>query len=74
MLPGDYIALQMTGEVRTTPSGLSEGILWDFQEQDLPAGCLLEHYGIPEELLPPRSCRPSPSRAGSAARPPRRWA
>jgi xylulokinase len=35
MLPGDYIAMKMTGEIRTTPSGLSEGIMWDFQQQGL---------------------------------------
>ncbi len=51
MLPGEYIALQMTGRIITTPSGLSEGILWDFQNQS-PARLLLEHYQLPEELLP----------------------
>jgi len=30
MLPGDYIAMKLTGQAQTTPSGLSEGILWDF--------------------------------------------
>ena len=51
MLPGDYIASRMTGEICTTPSGLSEAILWDFQE-DGPAQLILDHYGIPENLLP----------------------
>ncbi len=51
MLPGDYIAYRMTGAIRTTPSGLSEGIMWDFRD-DRPAGFLLEHYEIPEKLLP----------------------
>ena len=32
MLPGDYIAMRLTGDVRTTVSGLSEGMLWDFRE------------------------------------------
>ncbi len=32
MLPGDYIAYRLTGEVTTTATGLSEGILWDFAE------------------------------------------
>ena len=45
MLPGDYIAMKMTGEIKTTPSGLSEGIMWDFKKEGL-AGMLLEHYGI----------------------------
>ncbi len=33
MLPGDYIAMKMTGKISTTASGLSEGIMWDFQRQ-----------------------------------------
>jgi xylulokinase len=52
LLPGDYIALRLTGEAATTPSGLSEGILWDFGEDRL-AGFLLEHYGLPADLIPP---------------------
>lgn len=33
LLPGDYIALRLTGEACTTFSGLSEGIFWDFKEK-----------------------------------------
>ena len=51
MLPGDYIAMKMSGEVVTTPSGLSEGILWDFKA-DAPAQMLLNHYEIPASLVP----------------------
>jgi xylulokinase len=51
-LPGDYIAYKLTGEALTTVSGLSEGILWDFQ-QNGPADRLLEYYGVDPELLPP---------------------
>jgi len=50
MLPGDWIALQMTGRVATTPSGLSEGICWDFQDHGI-AELVLDHYGIAEELI-----------------------
>ena len=32
MLPGDYIAMKLSGEVNTTMSGLSEGMFWDFKE------------------------------------------
>lgn len=32
MLPGDYIAYKLTGEMNTTKNGLSEGILWDYKE------------------------------------------
>ncbi|GAA4437724.1 FGGY-family carbohydrate kinase [Ravibacter arvi] len=51
MLPGDYLAARMTGEVVTTPSGLSEGVLWDFVA-DAPASMLLDHYGFDHSLLP----------------------
>jgi xylulokinase len=51
MLPGDYLAARMTQEIVTTPSGLSEGIFWDFQEGK-PAGFLLEHFGFDSSLVP----------------------
>lgn len=51
MLPGDYIAMKMSGEITTTPSGLSEGIMWDFQKQDI-ADIVFSYYGISKELLP----------------------
>jgi xylulokinase len=51
MLPGDYIALKMTGEAVTTQSGLSECILWDFSRGGM-AQFLLERYGIPREIIP----------------------
>ncbi len=50
MLPGDYIALKLTGEAATTISGLSEGILWNFKK-DAVALELLNYYGIDEDLL-----------------------
>ncbi|GAA4238607.1 FGGY-family carbohydrate kinase [Postechiella marina] len=51
MLPGDFIAYKLTGQIHTTKNGLSEGILWDF-ENDTLASFLLEHYGIDEALTP----------------------
>ena len=51
MLPGDFIAMKMSGLINTTPSGLSEGILWDFQENKL-AKMLLDYYGISEKIIP----------------------
>jgi xylulokinase len=50
MLPGDFVAMKMTGEIKTTPSGLSEGIMWDF-ENDRLAEFVLDHYGIPTDLV-----------------------
>ena len=52
MLPGDYIAMRLTGSVCTTVSGLSEGIFWDFR-QNAPCKELLDHFGFSETLLPP---------------------
>lgn len=51
MLPGDFIGMKMTGNICTTVSGLSEGILWNFKDGTL-ADKLLEYYGISEELIP----------------------
>lgn len=51
MLPGEYIAMRLTGEIKTTPSGLSEGIWWDFREER-PADFLMEYFQISPELLP----------------------
>lgn len=50
MLPGDYLAMKLTGDVATTASGLSEGMFWDYQE-DAPSASLLELYGIPLDML-----------------------
>lgn len=50
MLPGDFIAMKMTGEIKTTPSGLSEGIMWDFEGDEL-AQFVLDNYGIPSGLV-----------------------
>jgi xylulokinase len=50
MLPGDYVAMRMTDEIKTTFSGLSEAIIWDFQKHGL-AKFLLDYYGIAEDLI-----------------------
>ena len=51
MLPGDYIAMKLSGEVKTTASGLSEGILWNFKENRI-AKMLLDYYGFEESFIP----------------------
>ena len=51
MLPGDYIAMKMSDKIVTTPSGLSEGIMWNFKKHEL-ADMVLDCYGISPELLP----------------------
>lgn len=51
MLPGDYIAMKLSGVINTTASGLSEGTLWDFKQRTV-ANTLLEHWGISSDLIP----------------------
>ena len=51
MLPGDYIAMRLTGEICTNPEGLSEYMLWDFSE-NAPAKFLLDYYGFDSSILP----------------------
>jgi xylulokinase len=50
MLPGDYFALRMTGVPMTTYSGLSEGIFWDFQNNNVSKE-LLDFFGFNPALL-----------------------
>jgi xylulokinase len=51
MLPGDYIALRLTGEVATSFTGLSEGIFWDFQEERISSS-LLKYFDFDSSLIP----------------------
>ncbi|APZ46650.1 carbohydrate kinase [Polaribacter reichenbachii] len=51
LLPGDFIALKLTGEATTTISGLSEGMMWDFK-QNKPAEWLFNYMGISTNLIP----------------------
>ena len=51
MLPGDYIAMRLTGTTCTTVSGLSEGMMWNFKENEV-ADFLLDYYGFSKSLIP----------------------
>lgn len=51
MLPGDYIAMRLTGEICTTVSGLSEGMFWDFSHHEV-ARLVMDYYGFDYSLLP----------------------
>jgi xylulokinase len=51
MLPGDYIAMRLSGVPNTTVSGLSEGMFWDFKENSV-AQFLLDYYGVPASFIP----------------------
>lgn len=50
MLPGDFIAMKLTGDIVTTVSGLSEGIFWDFKENALSRD-LMDYYGFNPALI-----------------------
>ncbi len=51
MLPGDYLAMKLSGEVRTTASGLSEGILWNFEKRSLSKE-VVDGFGFDVGLIP----------------------
>jgi len=51
MLPGDYIAMKLTGRICSTMSGLSEGVLWDFAEERI-AHLLLDYYELDRSMIP----------------------
>ncbi|MCQ2166718.1 MAG: carbohydrate kinase [Bacteroidales bacterium] len=51
MLPGDYVAYKLSDEVATTRTGLSEGIFWDFKENER-ADFVADYYGIEKEKFP----------------------
>ena len=51
MLPGDFIAMRMTGEIATTVSGLSEGIFWNFRTNSVSEE-LMNYFGFRKDLVP----------------------
>jgi xylulokinase len=53
LLPGEYVALRLTGDCRTTASGLSEGIFWNFPANDVSER-LLSYYGLNKDFLADR--------------------
>ena len=69
MLPGDYIAMRLSGDIVTTDTGLSEGIFWDYETRSV-SDKLLNHYGFDKKLLPalaPRVRRTGPGKSGCRA-------
>ncbi len=51
LLPGDYIAMRLSGKTTTTITGLSEGIFWDFETNTLSEE-LLDYYGFEKRMIP----------------------
>ena len=50
MLPGDYIAMRLSGAPNTTVSGLSEGMFWDFKEGKV-SDSLMNYYGFDASVI-----------------------
>jgi xylulokinase len=51
MLPGDFIAMKLTGECTTSISALSEGVFWDFKNDELSED-VFDYYGFSKSLIP----------------------
>ena len=51
LLPGDFIAMKLTGEITTTIAALSEGVFWDFKKNELSED-VLNYFGFNKSMLP----------------------
>ncbi|MEJ7692441.1 FGGY family carbohydrate kinase [Daejeonella sp.] len=51
MLPGDFIAMKLTGEITTSISALSEGVFWNFKKDEI-SGEVMTQYGFEKEVIP----------------------
>ena len=51
MLPGDYIAMRLSGgDKKTAVSGLSEGMFWDFKENRV-SRAVMDFYGFSDDII-----------------------
>lgn len=50
LLPGDYIAMKLTGQAMTTISGLTEGVFWDFKEKAISKE-VLDFFQFDEDII-----------------------
>ena len=51
LLPGDFIAMKLTGQTSTTISALSEGIFWNFAKHELSKE-VFQYYGFDTSIMP----------------------
>lgn len=51
MLPGDFIAMKLTGEITTSAAALSEGIFWDFKKNELSED-VIAYYDLDASMIP----------------------
>ncbi len=54
LLPGDYIAMKLTGQAMTTISGLSEGIFWDFKKKAISSK-VLDFFQFDKSIIADRT-------------------
>ncbi len=52
MLPGDFIAMKMTGQTTTSIAALSEGIFWDFKKNEL-SDDVFDYFQLNKSFIPP---------------------
>lgn len=51
MLPGDFIAMKLTGSITTTISALSEGIFWDYRNNSISKD-IIDYFGFDQSVFP----------------------
>jgi xylulokinase len=51
MLPGDFIAMKLTGNITTSITALSEGVFWDFRQNELSKD-VFGYYGLSTSFIP----------------------
>lgn len=51
MLPGDFIAMKLTGNITTSIAALSEGVFWDFKNKEISKD-VLNYYGFDRNIFP----------------------
>jgi len=51
MLPGDFIAMKLTGNITTSAAALSEGIFWNFKAHTL-SRTILDYFGFDASFFP----------------------
>lgn len=51
MLPGDFIAMKLTGDITTTVSALSEGIFWDYRNNCISKD-VTGYFGFDDSVFP----------------------
>lgn len=52
MLPGDFVAMKLTGNITTSIAALSEGIFWDFSNNSLSED-VFNYFGFDKKIIPP---------------------